>query len=341
MKADWLRIARSTGLPLFVLFFGCGTDHGEQSGISQAAVTECPHAAIALGTTQGRRTAALAKPMTVPVPATIPIAGGAANLTATITYSLSADKNQPLVCRYKRAGNDLKLDNCDRDVDATTWLEASAMDIVLSDPKATAALSVCPIGPVTDPAALLPGPNDQQVRGEQLVGGREVFSDRIAGALRIEDISVYVAAARADRRVASLLGERSAFIDTIAVDGSKKATSEPHHLKLIFYSYSNSQTVEVVVNRGTVQSAQRIVMWPPEGQEEISQAIALAKLDPRLAGRVNDLQAGGMLFQPTENTSYLTHRVMGIHFGDATLTARYFATVDLTDLVVQAAGPVQ
>lgn len=99
--------------------------------------------------------------------------------------------------------------------------------------------------------------------------------------------------------------------------------------------------MEVITNRGAVQQATYIELWPPEGKEEVEQAVELAKQDPRLAGRVNDLTGGAMMWQPTQDAPYLNHRVMDVRFYDASLVSRYFATVDLTDLKVQNAGAVQ
>jgi hypothetical protein len=192
-----------------------------------------------------------------------------------------------------------------------------------------------------DVASLRPPANEEPLRSDQLRGALDVGFDAVPGALRTEDIAGYVARARENNRVKSLLGARNAFIQTLSATDPKRGNADPHHLRLVFYSHTHSRAVEVVVHRGTVRSAQNIRLWPPEGKEEIAQAIELAKHDPRLAGRVADLQAGGMVAQPTENTAYLNHRVMDIRFYDESLVSRYFATVDLTDLKVHAAGAVQ
>lgn len=308
---------------------------------SQAIVSQCGLPMVSAPTAQGRARPALATAMTLPVPATIPVAGGAADATATLVYSLPADNNRALSCRYKRNGAALQLVDCDREVDATSWLEASAVDLTVSDPRARASLTICPVSGVVDQTSLRPTAEASAVRAEQMPDARNVGYDRVEGALTTQDVLSYVASARADERVKALLGERNAFIQELDATDAKSGNRTSHQLKLIFFSHSNGRTVEVTMNRSSVVNAQYIQYFPPEGKEEIEQAIELAKQDPRLAGRINDLQSGGMAFQHTENSAYLNHRVMDIRFYDAQLVSRYFAAVDLTDLKVQAAGAVQ
>lgn len=343
MTANWLTRAPRWAMLCVLGVAGCDGASDQQSTDSQqteSALVKCGLPGVSMASAAGKARAPLGKAMTLPVPATIPVSGGPANATATLTYSLSSDGDRPLNCRYTRSGNVLKLESCEREVDATTWLEASAVDLTVSDPAAVATLSICPVAPALDLAAVTPPANEAAFKGDQLPNGRDVGFDALPGALTKQDVDSYVARARADRRVQPFLGERNAFLYSLPAGNPKSARADGHALKLIFYSHSNNQTVEVTANRGAVQSVQKIQLWPSEGQEEIDQAIALAKQDPRLAGRVNDLNAGGMVWQPTENVSYLNHRVMDIRFYDATLVSRYFATVDLTDLKVQNAGAV-
>jgi hypothetical protein len=313
---------------------------GSESNSVQGA---CVMPRVVGRTEKGSMQSALPEAMTLPVPASIAIRGGAANASATLSYSLPADGNRPLSCRYQRSGDALTLVNCDREVDATSWLEASALSLHLSDPNAEVALQLCPVGRVDDQALLRPSGDQPALRGERMAGAgaRAVGFELIAGALTTEDVLSYADRARADARVQALLGERSAFVQEIDRDQTKAANRTSHQLRLIFYSHSHSRTVEVTMDHGTVLEAKYIEYYPPEGKQEIEQAVALAKQDARLAGLVADLQAGGMNFQHTQNSDYLNHRVMDIRFYDATLVSRYFAVVDLTELKVQAAGPVQ
>lgn len=325
--------------------FACSDPAASKSGGPEANPVQgaCIMPSVVGQTDKGHMQSALPEPLTLPVPANIPVRGGSANATATLSYSLPADGNRPLSCRYQRSGATLALVNCDREVDATSWLEASALELRLSDPSAEVSLQLCPVGRVDDQALLRPSNDQPALRGERMAGAgaRAVGFELIPGALTTQDVLGYAELARGDARVQALLGERSAFVQEIERDQGKGANRTSHQLRLIFYSHTHSRTVEVTIDHGTVLDAKYIEYYPPEGKQEIDQAVALAKQDPRLAGLVADLQAGGMNFQHTQNTAYLNHRVMDIRFYDATLVSRYFAVVDLTELKVQAAGPVQ
>ena len=343
MKATWLGPLRPLGILWLASFAGCDDEQASTNARrSESSLAECAMPALNARTAQGRAQSALASPLTLPVPSSIAVSGGAANGTATLTYTLPADGNRTLSCRYRRAGEAFTLVNCDREVDATAWIEASAVELRTSDPRAQATLALCPVGGVADQAKLRPPRDQPGQRSERIANARDVGFDSIPGALNTQDVVAYVAAARAEPRVQRLLGERSAFVQELDASDSKLGNPTAHHLKLIFYSHTHSRTVEVTVNRNNVLGARYVDnYYPPEGKEEIDQAIGIAKQDPRLAGRVNDLRAGGMSFQHVENTSYLNHRVMDIRFYDDALVSKYFAVVDLTDLKVQAAGAVQ
>jgi hypothetical protein len=224
-------------------------------------------------------------------------------------------------------------------LDATSFIEAGSLTLELSDRQARARLTLCPDGPVMDEGAMLPPPNEKAPRSDQL-RAQAVAPEPSPDALTAQDVEAYVQAALQDDRVLALLGKRSAFIHAIEVGNGKGAARNRHHLRLIFFSHTNNQAVEVVVDRQTVESAQSIAYWPPEGKDEIDQAVALAMLDPRITPQIFDLRAGGMVWQPTTDVPYVNHRVMDIRFYDDDLISRYFATVDLTDQVVQEAGEV-
>jgi hypothetical protein len=340
MKATWLRSVLPVGL-LCLTVGGCDGQGGEASELSQAvAPIQCKLPMLNATTAAGVGRPAMGVPETLPVPASIPVSGGAADATATLDYTLPADNNRVLQCRYKRQGNELKLVNCDREVDATSWLEASSVSVSVSDPNARASLSICPIGPVIDVAAALPPAGETVQRVAQMANVRLLPADAIPGSLTAQDITKYVAAARADQRVKELLAERSAYIEHLEEGNDKGDKPGAHQIRLIFYSYSKSRTVEVSMNRAVVTKAQYVDFFPPEGKEEIDLSIELAKKDPRLAGKVADLKAGGMSYQHGESTAYLNHRVMDVRFYDTALVSRFFAVVDLTELKVQAAGEV-
>jgi hypothetical protein len=335
MNRHWRMPLLRMGALALLCTSACDTPN-ERSQVN-SALAQCAHPAITFD--RVKRRAALPAPMVLPVPAIIPVSGGKAE-TATLNYSLSADGNRALLCRYQRTSTaEMRLVSCDREVDATSWLEASAIELSFSEAATTSSLTVCPVGPVVDVAKLRPAPEEQFPRGDQL-RGQEVPFEPIPGARTVQDVEAYVQTARSDARVQRLLGERSAYIQEIAVGDPKSQDFDPHYLRLIFFNHAQSRTVEVLSRRGQVESTQYIPYWPPEGKEEIAQAISLAKQDLRLVGKVNDLREGGMVWQPTANVEYLNHRVMDIRFYDDNLISRFYATVDLTDLKVQAAGPI-
>lgn len=82
---------------------------------------------------------------------------------------------------------------------------------------------------------------------------------------------------------------------------------------------------------------------PPEGRQDVQRGIELAKADPRLAGKVDQLQGHGLLMQPDRgffrNDPGYAHRTIWITFskgedGDP----KFWAVVDLTDDKVLEAG---
>ena len=82
---------------------------------------------------------------------------------------------------------------------------------------------------------------------------------------------------------------------------------------------------------------------PPEGQQDVQRGIGLAKADPRLAGKVEQLQGHGLLMQPARgffrNEPGYAHRTIWITFSkgeDGDPKCR--AVVDLTDEKVLEAG---
>jgi hypothetical protein len=114
--------------------------------------------------------------------------------------------------------------------------------------------------------------------------------------------------------------------------------------RLVYYSYSQNVAVEVHMKETNVLSVSRLEGYqPPEGQQDVLRGIELAKADPRLAGKVEQLQGHGLLMQPDRgffrNDPGYTHRTMWITFstgedGDP----KYWAVVDLTDDRVLDAG---
>lgn len=156
-------------------------------------------------------------------------------------------------------------------------------------------------------------------------------------------------AAEGDRRVAALLGKRWAFIDADRVPPDGKGSfgccrDVSSMTRLAYYSYSQNVAVEVRMKNTNVLSVSRVEGYqPPEGQQDVQRGIELAKADPRLAGKVDQLQGHGLLMQPDRgffrNEPGYAHRTIWItfskgHDGDP----KYWAVVDLTDDKVLEAG---
>jgi hypothetical protein len=156
-------------------------------------------------------------------------------------------------------------------------------------------------------------------------------------------------AAEGDRRVAALLGKRWAFIDADRLPPEGKVSfgccrDVSSMTRLVYYSYSQNVAVEVRMKDTNVLSVSRVEGYqPPEGQQDVQRGIELAKADPRLAGKVDQLQGHGLLMQPDRgffrNEPGYAHRTIWItfskeHDGDP----KYWAVVDLTDDKVLEAG---
>ena len=82
---------------------------------------------------------------------------------------------------------------------------------------------------------------------------------------------------------------------------------------------------------------------PPESDEEIQQAIDLAKKDTRLHDKIQDLLGHALLASPEQgwiwNERGFGHRVLWVTFSkEGEAEPRYWAIVDLSDQKVLDAG---
>jgi len=114
--------------------------------------------------------------------------------------------------------------------------------------------------------------------------------------------------------------------------------------RLLYYSYSQNVAVEVRMKGENLLSASTLEGYlPPEGQDDVLRGIELAKADPRLAGKVDQLQGHGLLMQPDRgffrNDPGYAHRTIWITFSEEQDgDPKYWAVVDLTDDKVLDAG---
>ncbi len=174
-------------------------------------------------------------------------------------------------------------------------------------------------------------------------------STNVSTVLTTNEVAVLRKAAERDSRVTTLLGSRWAFIDADRMPPEGKLSfgccrDAVGLARLVYYSYSQNVAVEVRMKGENLFSASRLEGYLlPEGQQDVLRGIELAKADPRLAGKVEQLQGHGLLLQPDRgffrNDPGYAHRTIWITFsqgqdGDP----KYWAVVDLTEEKVLEAG---
>jgi hypothetical protein len=148
--------------------------------------------------------------------------------------------------------------------------------------------------------------------------------------------------ALSNTKVLSLLGARYAFISNTVMDSGYKQPAgccamTPQKSLLTFYSYTNKTTVNVEMKGLAVtQVSRRDNYWPLEGEEELREAIALARQDSRLAAGVQGLEGHAILTQPGDgllwNDPGYGHRVYWVTFSKGLSgNPEYMALVDLTE----------
>jgi hypothetical protein len=155
-------------------------------------------------------------------------------------------------------------------------------------------------------------------------------------------VSDLAAKAVANPKVREALGSRSTLISTTATAPSAKHLSgcctamSPKH-RLMFYSYTNDVAVDVEMKGDDVISIMRRERsyLPPEGEEEMQQAIALARKDSRIPGGLPQLDGHAILMQPGDgllwNEPGYGHRVFWVTFSQGLSgNPEYWAVVDLS-----------
>ena len=170
-----------------------------------------------------------------------------------------------------------------------------------------------------------------------------------AAVLTQDEVNALRHAAESDPRVAALLGSRRGFVDAERLPPEGKMSfgccrNTARLTRLLYYSYSNNVAVEARMKDTKVFSTARLEGYlPPEGPDDVRRGIELARADPRLAGKVQQLEGHGLLMQPDRgffrNDPGYEHRVIWITFsqgqdGDP----KYWAVVDLTEDKVLEAG---
>ncbi len=176
-------------------------------------------------------------------------------------------------------------------------------------------------------------PKPLRLRQVKPLQGREITSP-LTDELEQE---VRTAALRT-RRVRELLGKRFANIYTDLVrppKGQSQRSTKPLATRLMFFSYTNNAAVQVLMEGTRVQRVGVVEGYqPPEGADEITDAIALARSDPRLKREVQGLAANSILLPNTGEDVGFGHRIMWVTFtdasdGDEEKPALFSAAVDL------------
>lgn len=180
-------------------------------------------------------------------------------------------------------------------------------------------------------------------RGAEQV--RRLHAQELPGALTDELDRQLREIALRDARVIDSLGERYVHIHSDAIlseKGSRTDCSGPLQTRLTFYSYDRQTAIEVVMSGPHVQAvASREGYQPAETEEEILEAICLARSDPCLRDRVQLLGASAILLHGPSGADQAgnAHRMLWVAFFDAKdiedeKPALFSAAVDLVDRVV-------
>ncbi|CAI4030464.1 hypothetical protein DNFV4_00892 [Nitrospira tepida] len=153
-------------------------------------------------------------------------------------------------------------------------------------------------------------------------------------------VSKLQTAALADPRVQAALGDRFRLVEADQVETTSPRSgccpAPSHPSRLVFYSYGTDTSVEVWLRGDRVIAVTpRPGYQPPETQEEVAEAVSLARQDRRLEGKLEGLDGHGILTQPARGWLWddagQGHRVIWVTFSKG-LEGRplYGALVDLS-----------
>ncbi|GJL58315.1 MAG: hypothetical protein NPIRA03_11720 [Nitrospirales bacterium] len=175
------------------------------------------------------------------------------------------------------------------------------------------------------------------------------------------------ATAEEDPEVKTQLGDRFTYINTEEVPADqclvtlqaddaadartteRGSASDALAYRLTYYSYTHNVAVHVCMENDRMSSVQqdpREGYQPEEGEEEITKAIELARVDQRIAQEVQHLHGHAILTSPEEYRYFWVsdeagfgNRVFWVTFSETPESlALYFARVDLTSQTVLDAG---
>ncbi len=148
-----------------------------------------------------------------------------------------------------------------------------------------------------------------------------------------------------DPRVHALLGGRWEYLGGHHTEQRNYRRDGALHVRLSFYNYTARHAIDVhVVNDDIVEVRRLDDYMPPEAPSEIRQAIAMARADARLKGKVEALDSHAILQSPVDPAHPLRgRRILWVVFSDPDdprreMPARFTALVDLTGQNIVSAG---
>ena|GEM_PF-3071043 len=176
---------------------------------------------------------------------------------------------------------------------------------------------------------------------------KEVVSEEIPGSLTDAMEEGLRVAAIQDGRVRKLLGGRFTFIGADEIEPDKenpRQPSDPLITRLTFFSHTNNTAIDVRMKGTLVESATIQNGYQPlESGEEVGLAVALAREDGRLRGKLDGLgEVNGILVEPPKGSPGFGHRVIEVFFGkEGEDLPDYHALVDINDAKVLVAGTLK
>jgi hypothetical protein len=148
-----------------------------------------------------------------------------------------------------------------------------------------------------------------------------------------------------DPRIKALLGGRWEYLGCHQTEQRNYRHDGALHARLSFYNYTARHAIDVELVDDEIVEVRRLDGYmPPEGPIEIRQAIAMARADGRLNGKVEALDSHAILQSPTEPAHPLGgRRILWVVFSEPDdprreMPARFAALVDLTEQKVVWAG---
>ncbi|HDR6956406.1 hypothetical protein [Bacillus cereus group sp. BfR-BA-01313] len=197
------------------------------------------------------------------------------------------------------------------------------------------------------PAVIEPSLRDlRPLSSPDIIEEWEIFPSKpLENQLTEEMVDQAQRLALADSHIKQLLKDKRYISIGASLRTNKNSDVESYQLKFVFYNYSDNIAIDVFFDetREKIVKVKEVRYQPAPLQQEIEQAIALARKDRRLAERLtDDMEGNAILVSPLNPTArYYSHRQFDVRFGhpDERLP-RYNALVDLSTETVIRAGNV-